>query len=88
MFNIREYKPEDERSWLECRVLSFLDSAYYDDVIQHKESYSNPVIDLVAECDDKIVGFIECLTSTIISPQRQLLFPFYYQQAGVSGRSP
>jgi ribosomal protein S18 acetylase RimI-like enzyme len=59
VINIREYEAKDERSWLECRVLSFLDSAYYDDVFQHKQSYSNPVIDLVAECDDKIVGFIE-----------------------------
>ena len=59
MFTIRKYKIEDERSWLECRVLSFLDSAYYYDVVQKKPTYSNPVIDLVAECDGKIVGFIE-----------------------------
>ena len=59
MIHIREYKPEDERAWLECRVLSYLDSAYFDDVHQHKDSFTNPVIDLVAEDKNKIVGFIE-----------------------------
>lgn len=59
MTAIREYKPDDERGWLECRVLSFLDSAYYDDVVRQKPSYLNPTIDLVAESDKKIVGFIE-----------------------------
>jgi hypothetical protein len=27
---IRPYADDDERGWLECRVLAFLDSAYYD----------------------------------------------------------
>lgn len=59
MVVVREYEPRDERSWLECRVLSYLDSAYYDDVHTRKSVFSNPVIDLVAECDSKIVGLIE-----------------------------
>ena len=28
----REYSPADERGWLECRLLGFFDSDYYDDV--------------------------------------------------------
>ena len=27
---IRDYQIEDETSWVRCRVLSFLDTAYYD----------------------------------------------------------
>lgn len=33
---IRKYQQEDESSWLRCRVLSFLDTAYYDIVIKKK----------------------------------------------------
>ena len=29
---LRPYASQDERSWLRCRALSFLDSQYYDDV--------------------------------------------------------
>ncbi|WP_286166758.1 hypothetical protein [Arthrobacter sp. AQ5-05] len=32
MFKIREYHPADERGWPECRLLSFLDSNFYDEV--------------------------------------------------------
>lgn len=31
---IREYKKEDEKGWVRCRVLSFLDSAYYDNILE------------------------------------------------------
>lgn len=30
---IRNYPKEDEEGWLECRLLSFYRSSYYDDVI-------------------------------------------------------
>lgn len=29
---IRDYRSSDEQSWLRCRVLGFLDTAYFDDV--------------------------------------------------------
>ncbi|WP_426351293.1 GNAT family N-acetyltransferase [Alloiococcus sp. CFN-8] len=56
---IREYRDEDNLQWVRCRVLSFLDSAYFDNVLREKESYSNPSIELVAEVDNKIIGFID-----------------------------
>ncbi|GAA0783029.1 GNAT family N-acetyltransferase [Hathewaya limosa] len=56
---IREYKKTDELQWVRCRVLSFLDSAYFDDVLREKEHYENPSIELVAEIDNKIVGLID-----------------------------
>lgn len=56
---IRKYVKHDEKGWLRCRVLSFLDSAYYDNVIREKELYENPVIELVAEIDNQIVGLID-----------------------------
>lgn len=35
-YTIREYTSADETSWLHCRVLAFLDTAFYDDVVPAK----------------------------------------------------
>ena len=56
---IRPYTAADERGWLECRVLAFLDSAYYDAVDREKEHWDRPSIELVAEVDGTIVGLID-----------------------------
>jgi len=56
---IREYVDSDNLEWVRCRVLSFLDSAYYDNVLREKEHYNNPSIELVAEVDNKIVGLLD-----------------------------
>ena len=47
-YDIREYKPADESSWLRCRVLSFLDTSYYDDVARAKPEIPAPGMELVA----------------------------------------
>lgn len=56
---IREYQQEDEQGWVRCRVVSFLDCSYYDDVKREKEQYQKPSICLVAEDEGKIVGLID-----------------------------
>jgi GNAT superfamily N-acetyltransferase len=56
---VRPYVDADERGWLECRVLAFLDSAYYDAVDREKERYERPSVELVAEVDGRIVGLID-----------------------------
>jgi len=56
---IREYDDADNLQWVRCRVLSFLDSAYFDNVLREKEHYENSSIELVAEVDNKIVGLID-----------------------------
>lgn len=56
---IREYEAKDEVGWVRCRVLAFLDTAYYDNVVPHKEKYDNPSIELIAEIDNEIVGLID-----------------------------
>jgi GNAT superfamily N-acetyltransferase len=56
---IRPYQPEDEKGWVRCRVLSFLDTAYFDNVLREKEQYENPAIELVAEVDGMIAGALE-----------------------------
>lgn len=56
---VRAYQPGDETGWLRCRVVAFLDSAYYDDVSREKERYESRAIELVAEYDDQIAGLID-----------------------------
>lgn len=45
---IRDYRDDDEASWLRCRVLSFLGSAYFDDVKTQRPTFENESIQLVA----------------------------------------
>lgn len=56
---IRAYREADETQWLQCRVLSFLDTSYCSDVKQKKECYALPAIELVAEQDARIIGLID-----------------------------
>ena len=56
---IRPYQKEDETGWVRCRVLSFLNTAYYDHVLRSKEQYENPTIELIAEINGMVVGLID-----------------------------
>ncbi|MGL5677120.1 MAG: GNAT family N-acetyltransferase [Cellulosilyticaceae bacterium] len=56
---IRAYQDTDEPEWVRCRVLSFLDSSYYDDVKREKEQYDHPSICLIAEHANRMIGFID-----------------------------
>ena len=58
-FELRSYTDADEQGWVRCRVLGFLDSAFYDDVRQEKEHYAGPAIELVAVADTQIVGLLD-----------------------------
>src|SRR5947209_1283238 len=56
---VRLYEEADERGWLRCSVLSFLETSYFDSVFRHKPRYNCPAIKLVAEWNDTIVGVID-----------------------------
>lgn len=56
---IRPYTDADERGWVVCRVLSFLDSAFYDDVRQTKERYESPATELVAGMPVRSWGLLD-----------------------------
>ncbi|MBF9066844.1 GNAT family N-acetyltransferase [Streptacidiphilus fuscans] len=47
-YTLRAYAPSDETSWLRCRVLAFLDTAYYDSVEPAKPTVAAPGLELVA----------------------------------------
>jgi len=56
---VRPYCDSDERSWVVCRVLSFLETGFFDDIRRSKERYEHEAIELVAEIDGEIVGLID-----------------------------
>ncbi len=56
---IRPYRTEDEAGWVRCRVLSFLDCSYWNDIKREKERYAGPAICLVAEVAGEIVGLLD-----------------------------
>ncbi|RDU34860.1 GNAT family N-acetyltransferase [Neobacillus piezotolerans] len=56
---IRPYRSGDETGWVRCRVLAFLDTAYYENVLREKEVYDNPSIELVAIENGQVIGLID-----------------------------
>lgn len=55
---VRDYEPEDEQAWLRCRVLSFLGTAYFDDVMAAKKSPAEGT-ELVAVESGTVVGILD-----------------------------
>ena len=55
---IRDYQDSDEQSWLRCRVLGFLDTAYFDDVWTRCPPAS-PGLSLVGIAAGEVVGLCQ-----------------------------
>lgn len=58
-FSVRPYIAADERSWLRCRALAFLDTNYFDDVVPQKPTYDGISVELVAVADNEVVGLLD-----------------------------
>jgi ribosomal protein S18 acetylase RimI-like enzyme len=56
---IREYRGSDETQWLRCRVLAFLDTAYFDAVVTEKPVLEPQAIELVGVLGDEIIGLCD-----------------------------
>lgn len=56
---VRAYESADEQSWLRCRVLSFLDTQYYDDVKPRRTELAAGSIALVAVVDGAVAGILD-----------------------------
>jgi ribosomal protein S18 acetylase RimI-like enzyme len=57
-YDVREYTPSDETSWLRCRVLAFLDTSYYDSVERTKPLIPAPGFELIAVDANRAVAAI------------------------------
>ena len=55
---IREYKKSDELKWLDVHASVMVDSYAWWTVIHKRPKYKKDTVDLVAVCNDNIVGFI------------------------------
>ncbi|WP_461036245.1 GNAT family N-acetyltransferase [Streptomyces mayteni] len=59
---VRDYAPADETSWLRCRVLSFLGTAYFDNVLRAKPAIPEPGLELVAVGEaGAVVGLLDVI---------------------------
>lgn len=56
---IREYRDDDAKSWLRCRLLSFFATQYYDDVVTERTVFDNASIRIVAEVNGQLVGLLD-----------------------------
>ena len=56
-YAVRDYVAEDEPSWLRCRVLALLGTAFYDDVLAAKPEVSG--VELVAVDGSVVVGALD-----------------------------
>ncbi len=56
----RDYRVNDEKSWLRCRVLAFLHTAYFDDVFTAKPRHP---LELVAVDGHTVVGVCDVSTT-------------------------
>lgn len=79
-YTIREYAAADENSWLRCRVLSFLGTAYFDDVARAKPAIPAPGFELVAvdghntvvgAMDVTIEGELATINTVAVHPDHQ-----------------
>ncbi|MDT0266363.1 GNAT family N-acetyltransferase [Streptomyces sp. DSM 44915] len=79
-FVVRDYRPADEVSWLRCRVLSFLRTPYYDDVLTARPPLPPPGFGLVAEgaqgavvgcLDVSVEGALATIDTVAVHPDHQ-----------------
>jgi len=56
---VRDYRDADAEEWLRCRLLSFFDTDYYDDVLVERPTLESPCVSLVADVDGSVVGLID-----------------------------
>ncbi|GAA4155603.1 GNAT family N-acetyltransferase [Gryllotalpicola daejeonensis] len=59
MREIRAYAPADEQAWLRCRLLSFFNTSYFDDVWTARPMSDDLAVALVAVQDDALIGLID-----------------------------
>lgn len=56
---LKMYHHDYETGWLRCRVLSFLYTAYHDDVLQKKTDYQYASTELIVCDEDEVVGLFD-----------------------------
>ncbi|MDO3401382.1 GNAT family N-acetyltransferase [Mycolicibacterium neoaurum] len=81
---VRDYDTSDEPSWLRCRVLSFLTTAYFDDVVTTKPHVKLPGFELVAVTPHHtVVGVIDVAIDDTVATIETLAVHPDHQHRGI-----
>lgn len=65
---IKQYEKKYEKSWLHCRLLSFLETAYYDDVYTNVPTYEEKnSLQLIAVENEQVIGLIDVVWDSTTS---------------------
>lgn len=84
---IRAYQPVDEVRWARCRVVSFLDTCYFDAVEARKPAVeADSVIDLVAVDDNQIVGILDVTVRGQLATIETVCVHPDYRRYGIAAR--
>ena len=82
---IREYVGRDEPSWLRCRVLSFLPTAYFDDVVAQKPPLRALGFELVAvDVFETVVGVMDIVVDGTVATIDTLAVHPDHQHRGIA----
>lgn len=83
---IRPYTATDVDGWLRCRLLAFLGTCYYDDVHPERDTFTLPVIQLVALDHDLLVGLIDVEVDGVAATIDCIAVHPDHQRAGIGER--
>jgi N-acetylglutamate synthase-like GNAT family acetyltransferase len=83
---VRDYVSSDEPSWLCCRILSFLPTAYFDDVVRTKPAVEAPGFELVAVTspDDTVLGLMDVTVDDTVGTIDTLAVHPDHQHRGIA----
>ncbi|WP_052131485.1 GNAT family N-acetyltransferase [Planococcus sp. CAU13] len=57
---IKKYSPEYHEGWLRCRVLAYLHTSMYEDVVTSKPTFNGrPAIELIAVENGEVIGILD-----------------------------
>ena len=82
---VRDYAGTDEQSWLRCRILAFLPTANYDDVVPTKPVVETPGFELVAvSAYDAAVGLMDVTVDDAVDTIDTLALHPDHQSRGIA----
>lgn len=83
LWRISDYQPGDETSWLRCRVLGFLDTSYFDDVVVRKPRHR---VELVAVSDGEVLGVCDVSVAGDAATIETIAVPPDHRRNGIAHR--
>ncbi len=82
---IRNYVDRDEPSWLRCRVLSFLSTSYFDDVVVQKPPVGSLGFEVVAvDVFESVVGVMDTVVDGTVATIDTLAVHPDHQHRGIA----